>query len=323
MHTLECSNRACNQISKIAWECRTFRQYDLHKLLYAQIRQQTGLTAQVVVRCIAKVADAYKLDRDTPRIFKSHGALAYDDRILHWYTEHGFVSIWTTAGRMKIGYKAGERQLHQLQFRQGETDLIYRKGKFFLAATCEIPAPEPVEFEAVLGVDLGIINLTTDSDGNTYSGKKVDRARKHYSNLRARLQKRGTKSAKRKLKRLSGKQRRFQKDTNHGISKRIVATAECTNRAIAVEKLTGIRSRTKVRGKEQRHRHTNWSFYQLKQFMAYKAALAGVTLIEVDPKFTSQRCYECGHIAKANRRSQSEFVCCVAVILTWRIEMLR
>ena len=189
VHTLECSNRACNQISEIAWECRTFRQYDLHKLLYAQIRQQTGLTAQVVVRCIAKVADAYKLDRDTLRIFKSHGALAYDDRILHWYTEHGFVSIWTTAGRMKIGYKAGERQLHQLQFRQGETDLIYRKGKFFLAATCEIPVPEPVEFEAVLGVDLGIINLATDSDGNTYSGKKVDRARKHYSNLRARLQK--------------------------------------------------------------------------------------------------------------------------------------
>ena len=71
--------------------------------------------------------------------FKSHGALAYDDRILHWYTEHGFVSIWTTAGRMKISYQAGERQLHQLQFRQGETDLIYRKGKFYLAATCEIP----------------------------------------------------------------------------------------------------------------------------------------------------------------------------------------
>jgi len=105
------------------------------------------------------------------------------------------------------------------------------------------------------------------------------------------------------LKRLSGKQRRFQKDTNHGISKRIVATAECTNRAIAVEKLTGIRSRTKVRGKEQRHRHA-------KQYIAYKARLAGVTWIEVDPKFTSQRCYECGHIAKANRRSQSEFVCC-------------
>jgi putative transposase len=112
------------------------------------------------------------------------------------------------------------------------------------------------------------------------------------------------------LKRLSGKQRRFQKDTNHVISKRIVATAECTNRAIAVEKLAGIRSRTKVRGKEQRHRHANWSFYQLKQFMAYKARLTGVALIEVDPKYTSQRCYECGHIAKANRRSQSEFACC-------------
>ena len=65
LHTLECSNQACNRISEIAWEYRTFRQYDLHKLLYAQIRQQTGLTAQVVVRCIAKVVDAYKLDRDT------------------------------------------------------------------------------------------------------------------------------------------------------------------------------------------------------------------------------------------------------------------
>ncbi|MGQ9905228.1 MAG: RNA-guided endonuclease InsQ/TnpB family protein, partial [Anaerolineae bacterium] len=119
----------------------------------------------------------------------------------------------------------------------------------------------------------------------------------------------GSLSAKRHLRKLAGRQHRFQKDVNHQISKRLVAKAQRTNRAIALEELMGIRARTRARGAEQRARHSNWSFAQLRAFIEYKARLAGVPVVLVDPKHTSQQCARCGHIEKANRRNQSEFLC--------------
>src|SRR5207253_2547666 len=97
LDTLKRANQAANELSRLAWEHKTFRQYDLHKLSYHPIKASSGLTAQVLVRLISKVADAYKLDRETPRIFRPLGSIAYDDRILRYKTDS--VSIWTTAGR--------------------------------------------------------------------------------------------------------------------------------------------------------------------------------------------------------------------------------
>src|SRR5262249_53169310 len=122
------------------------------------------------------------------------------------------------------------------------------------------------------------------------------------------LQQVGTRSAHRKLRKLSGKQRRYQTHQNHIISKRLVNAAQRTKRAIALEDLNGIRSRTRVK-KSQRNRHTNWAFSQLREFVNYKAAQVGVTVIAVNAKYTSQTCSQCGHREKANRKSQSEFVC--------------
>ena len=83
-HTLEQANAACRFVSDTAWETKTFRQYDLHHKCYQSVREQFGLSAQVTVRAIAKVADAYKLDRKTKRTFRATGSIAYDDRILSW-----------------------------------------------------------------------------------------------------------------------------------------------------------------------------------------------------------------------------------------------
>ncbi|MBC8171532.1 MAG: IS200/IS605 family element transposase accessory protein TnpB, partial [Anaerolineae bacterium] len=108
----------------------------------------------------------------------------------------------------------------------------------------------------------------------------------------------------------AGRQYRFQKDTNHVIAKQLVKIARDTKRSIRVEDLTHIRARTTVRGKANRAKHSNWAFAQLQAFLAYKARLNGVKLERVDPRYTSQRCFGCGHIAAANRRSQAEFQCC-------------
>ncbi len=308
--TLETANAACNTISTRAFEAQVFHRYRMQNLTYYAVRERFNLSAQMVIRCLAKVADAYALDRKVPRTFKPLGSIAYDDRILSWYTDRSEVSIWTVAGRQRIPYGAGERQRELLRYRQGETDLVFFNGMFFLLATCEIPDPEPRDVAEALGVDLGVTNIATTSDGDVLTSEPIERNRQRQQKLRSDLQARGSLPAKRHLRKLAGRQRRFQKDINHQISKRLVETAQRTNRAIALEELTGIRARTRARGAGQRARHSNWSFAQLRQFIDYKARLAGMPVILVDPKYTSQQCAACGHIEKANRRRQSEFLCC-------------
>jgi transposase len=100
--------------------------------------------------------------------------------------------------------------------------------------TCQVDEPTPDAVDAALGVDLGIVNLATDSDGETYSGEAVERTRQRYQHRRDRLQAVGTKNSRRRLRQISGKQRRFQSTTNHTIAKQLVQKAKGTQRAIAL-----------------------------------------------------------------------------------------
>ena len=310
--TLEQANAACNDISRTAWEQQTFGKFALQKVTYGYIKAQYGLAAQLVIRCLAKVADSYKRDRKTQHCYKRHGSLAYDDRILSFKLDQQTVSIWTVGvgaqHRQAIPFVAAERHLRLLQSRQGEADLVYRRGAFYLLATCTVDEPPPDDVASVLGVDLGIVNVATDSDGATYSGAQVEERRQWYSTRRQALQAIGTRSAKRRLKRLSGRQRRFQADTNHVISKRLVAKAKGSVRGIALEDLTHIRARITVR-QTQRARQSNWAFGQLRAFVHYKAALAGVPVLVVDPRYTSRTCNACGCCDQRNRPDQATFRC--------------
>ncbi|MEL7592361.1 MAG: transposase [Anaerolineaceae bacterium] len=309
LQTLEIANDACNIISQKAWNTHSFRQFPLHHLTYQTIRDIFPLTAQVVVRCIAKVADAYKVDHKVMRVFRPHGAIAYDNRILSWKLDESEVSIWTIAGRTRIPFVCGERQRKLLVGMRGESDLCIHEGSFYLSTSCEVKVPEPKPVTEALGVDLGIVNIASDSDGIIYSGDVVETKRRIYSHRRRNLQRKKTKAAKRKLKKISGKQARYQKDTNHLISKRLVQKAQDTGRAIAMEDLGGIRDRVTVRGRKQRARHANWSFHQLRQYISYKAELAGIPVIFVDPRNTSRTCPICGCVDKRNRVTQSLFSC--------------
>lgn len=306
-NTLEIANTACNDISGQAWETKTFRQFPLHKLTYHDVRDKFPLTAQVVVRCISKVADAYKVDRQVKRSFKLLGAIAFDQRILRWYVDLSEVSIWTVAGRQRIPFVCGERQRELLQGQRGESDLALINGAFYLLASCDVETPEPQDVHDVLGCDLGIVNLAVDSDGAHFSGEAVDDNRRQFEHRRKNLQKKQTKPAKRKLRKISGKQARFQSNTNHTISKRLVKKAQDTQRAIALEDLSGIRE-APVR-RRQRSKHANWSCYQLRQYITYKAEMAGIPVILVNPKYTSQACSVCGCVSKSNRKSQGSFLC--------------
>jgi predicted transposase len=168
--TLEAANAACNYISNIAWETRTFGKFALQKLCYQDVREQFGLSAQMVVRALAKVGDAYKLDKQTRRTFRPLASIAYDDRILSFALPDSSISIWTLCGRQAIWFVCGERQRRMLETRQGESDLLFHRGDWYLLVTCEIEELDSQDFDDVLGLDLGVTNIATDSDGEVHYG---------------------------------------------------------------------------------------------------------------------------------------------------------
>lgn len=306
LETLHRANEAANEASAIAWKERAFGTFKLQSLVYRTLKEKYDLTAQIVVRLVSKVADAYKLDKKCQRAFRKDGSIAYDDRILRYGSD--YVSIWTVAGREKIPFVCGERQRLLLVSRQGESDLVYRKGRWFLFSTVNVIEPSTNEPEGFLGVDLGIARIATDSEGQSFSGSHIRNLRKRHRRLRKKLQSKGTQSANRLLKKRSGQERRFATDLNHQISKQLVNKAQRTKKAIVLEDLKNIRLRVRVSRKVRTELHS-WAFAQLRTFLEYKAKLAGVEVVTIDPRNTSRECSQCGHIAKSNRRSQSVFKC--------------
>lgn len=338
LRTMEAANECSRWISEQAWKSSTFGKQELQKLTYAEARRRTGLSAQITIHCIFKVADSYrsafalhrlhitKVNRQNNRLakmgkplkplpvmesvkFRATGGVTYDDRILRWMPNERAVSIWTLEGRRKISFVSGEYQYAMLATRKGESDLVYQSGKFYLAATCDVLEAPMLNSTEFLGVDLGVANIASDSDGQRYSGSQIKSVRYRHRRLRTNLQKKQTRAAKRRLKKLSGRESRFARHTNHVISKQIVACAKGTNRGIKLEDLSGIRDRVDTFGRRQRVVLHSWAFYQLAGFVAYKAQREGVTVILVDPRNTSRECAKCGHVAKGNRLNQSTFRC--------------
>ncbi|MER5451251.1 transposase [Streptomyces sp. NPDC002764] len=327
--TLRTVNDAANWVSEVAFEHGVPREYELRKHTYAELKAR-GLGAQAAQHVIKKVRDAYttlkaniragNLGREgskrrrkaqsKPMAFRPQAAQPYDDRCLSWQYDQRTVSIWTVDGRVKsVPFVCSADALKMLQaYRQGESDLIERDGVFYLIATCEVPEAEPYEPDGFIGVDLGIANIATASTGYRAAGWGLNRYRKRQLALRAKLQKKRTKSAKRRLKARARKEARHAANTNHIIAKTIVTEAERTGRGLSLEELKGIRNRVRLR-KPQRVALHSWAFAQLGDFIVYKAKRAGVPLVFVDPAYSSRECAECGHIDRLNRISQAKFVC--------------
>ncbi|WP_330272230.1 RNA-guided endonuclease TnpB family protein [Lentzea sp. NBC_00516] len=333
--TLRACNAAASWLAGRMHAAGEFRKFDVQKRFYTELRERFGLAAQPAIRVIGKTTDAYTALRgnltagnygppgstrrrkvvDTPIVFRPDAAQPFDARCLSWQLgdsgREGTVSVWSTAGRLRnvriMGHPGHLALLRSGQIR--ETDLICRDGVWVLHAVVDRPgAPQREPVNGFLGIDMGIVNLATTSDGDRMSGARLNRYRRRQQRLRKRLQAKKTSSARRLLKKRRRKENRFAADVNHQISKRIVAEAERTGRGIAVEQLTGIRDRVRLR-KPQRATLSSWAFAQLGRFLAYKAEQAGLAFVQVDPAYTSQRCSDCGVIDKKNRRSQASYVC--------------
>jgi IS605 OrfB family transposase len=261
--------------------------------------------------------------------------LTYQERKDYTLKKDQQVSVLTLDGRIIVPYSGYARHVALLQRSKdiGAALLWYDKPhkQFYLLVSLEMETvdPTPETHTSVAGVDVGIRYLavasTTKGKQSFYSGKRVVSQANHYARLRKRLQKKGTRSATRRLLAISGRERRLKADANHVVSKRIVT--QHPHALIGLENLTDIRDRTKrrthkrkkngqgvervsVKQRRSNRVYSQWSFAELHAMIAYKALLQGSMAIKVDAHSTSKACPVCGHSSDANRPNKGLlFVC--------------
>jgi putative transposase len=295
----EAYHAACNQIVPEVVEHRCWNRFALHSLVYDKIRRTSALGSQMVCNAIYSVCKAYKAKaifpkEEIPKIhFHKGRSIHFDKRT---YTIKGeMVSLYTLGKRIKVSMQFGPFQ--RVYFSQGvpkEGELICKKGKWYFNLVLELPDPQLQEGNTLLGVDLGENNIFATSSGKVVSGGKIRYERDQFLAKRRALQSNGSQSAKQLLRKISGKEGRRMKHVNHELSKHVIQEAIKQNAQIVIlEDLTNIRERIKA-GKRMRTRLHRWAFQQFQTFVEYKAEARGLSVMYVNPAYSSQICSACG-----------------------------
>lgn len=288
----------------------------LQKEYYSNIREKFNLPSQMSCNVFRDIAGKYKANKR-----KLKKAISFRESHVNYTNNRDFsfknniLSICTIDGRKKFTIDMCDyhKGLFEKSSKINDSTLVKdRKGNIYFCLSIQITEPESLTTGNTMGIDLGLSKLLTIS---TNSGKTMvinggvikDKRLKHLQ-LRKKLQRKGTRSSKRLLKKISGRENRFMRDVNYCAVKRVLDFAEQNNIShIGIEDLSGIRN-SKVR-KEQRRQLNSWAFYQFRQMLEYKAKLKSVNVVMVDPHYTSQACSKCGHTEKSNRKTQKLFVC--------------
>ena len=297
--TMQSFADACNYVLEVARKHKTTNKVKLQHLCYYDLKKKFGLTANLAIRAIARVAEASKRRLGRVKHF-SPTSVSYDQRIFRYIAAEEMVSLSTLQGRIKVPLILGNYQRHLLKDQKPTSAvLVYQRG-FYINIVLSKPVPRPSGTNPV-GIDLGINNLATCSNGIRFPGGYAMHIRRRFRALRAALQSKGTRGAKKLLRRLSGRESRIIRNINHVISRRIVDSLR-EGDVIVMEKLTHIKDRTKVR-KERRYIHHSWPFAQLAKFIEYKALEKGIPVVYVDPRNSSHTCPRCGELSIRNRHS--------------------
>lgn len=310
--TLEAYAEGLNFASKVVYENgKPISANELQRICYPTLRNKIGLKAQMACNVCRQVAGSYKsMDKNG-----SWELAEFDARTITVSYGRDFsfkgnsLSITTLDGRKKYKLIIYD---HAKQYFDGSwkflASRVVRRGNDYylhLSVEKEIPDADFSEAKNFMGVDIGLNYLgvasTTDAECEFFSGGIVKHIRHMFVNMRKRLQKKGTRSAKRVLKRMAGREKRLINNICHVVSKRVVEFAvERGVDVIGLEDLNGIRERTKVR-KKQRYDHESWVYDKLQFMIDYKAKERGITVVHVDPANTSITCPRCYHVNRQNR----------------------
>ena len=302
----EAYHGACNQIVPDAIANRCWNRVALHQLVYTKVRSGSTLGSQMVCNAIYSVCKAYQAKSILPNevvptiCFRKGRSVHFDKRT---YSIKGeTISLYTLGKRIKVPLKFGPFQ--RAYFSQGvpkEGELVCKKGRWYFNLVLDLPDPSLQPGKDLLGVDLGENNVFATSSKKLCSGGKIRHERDQFLAKRRALQSNGSQSAKQLLKKISGREGRCMRQTNHELSKEIVQEAiEQNGGVIVLEELTNIRKRIKG-GKRLRTRLHRWSFRQLQMFIKYKAEARGLSVLYVHPAYSSQECSICGCLGVRER----------------------
>ena len=342
--TLEQHTACFNAVAHEGFTTACSNGVELHKRTYYPLRAQyPDLPAQLVCAARVKATEAVKSalswkvkkEQAYPRriekakkqgkpipVFKPvsmpHSEMAcirYDQRSFWVKWDTMTCSLATVDGRIELPFTVPAHLVQYVGQKVCSADLCYRKGRYTLHIVVSIPEPSIVPSQEMIGVDLGLNRPAVTSNRQFLGEKRWKEQERRTFRLKRKLQAKGTRSAKRHLKQLSGKQFRRRRDHDHVLSKHLVQhTPE--GATIVLENLKNIRDASKMgRGKKESKKRDNkrrlhsWSFAQLYSFVEYKAEVRGIRVVKIDPRHTSQTCSKCGYQHRSNRRSQSVFHC--------------
>ncbi|HYU73856.1 MAG TPA: transposase [Ktedonobacteraceae bacterium] len=341
--TLEQHTACYNAVASVGFTTACSNGVELHKRTYYPLRSQyPDLPAQLV--CAArvratesvksalswkqkheqaypkKVAKAERQGKPIPPFKPVHCpksdlvCIRYDQRSYWVKWDTNTCNLATINGRVELPFTVPDHLKQYVGHKTCSADLCYRKGRYTLHIVVSIPTPNVEPSHEVVGVDLGLNRPAVTSTRQFLGERRWKEQDRRTFRIKRKLQAKGTRSAKRHLRKLSGKQFRRRKDHDHVLSKRIVENTPA-GATIALENLKNLRETSKMgRGKknknvENKRRLHSWSFAQLYSFLEYKADARGLQVVKVDPRHTSQTCSRCGFQHRYNRRSQSLFHC--------------
>lgn len=324
--TVQQFKHACQLVVDEGWDdngLKTYNKQKLHHATYYDIKDETDLTADLIVRARNRAADAIKgcVERLKKGEKTSKPRFTSDSLALNkkcctvWLDEHR-CSIATVDGRIHADFILPEQSDYYDRYlnngwtvKQSTVEKHeYEDGSpYYLHLGLEKNDPEiDCLNPTVMGVDLGIDNLAVTSTGRFFSGDELNHRRRRFEEIRGQLQAKGTQSAHRTIQRMEGRENRYACDTLHTISKQLVHEAKQHDvDVIAFENLDKIRD--DLPPQKQFH---SWAFNQLFQYVEYKAREQGISVEQVNPQYTSQRCShtDCGFTVKENRNG-NQFKC--------------
>ncbi len=227
--TLVANRNALNFTSKVSFQhCGMSAFKKLQQLVYRQLRNDFGLKSQMACNVCSAVASTYASGKSNNRVklaFFSHSKLVYSyNRDYTVQTSERTVSIGTLDKRMKVPFLVGENYLPYLisqDWQFGSAELVPTRKGYSLHVTVkhEVNEPNLTECNAIIGVDRGMnfLAVATNQEDKAmfFKGHSIKDKKAKFVRQRKDLQRQGTRSAKRKLKKLAGRENRWMTDINH------------------------------------------------------------------------------------------------------------
>lgn len=318
IETLRQFTECFNQVCATGWKSEEKNGVKLHHATYYPLKEQLPrLVSDLHIQARMKATEALKSAFTRRKQGRKAGQpcsrscpVRYNNHTFRVDWIKGEVNLASIAGRLKFPFTVptyAAKYLNQ-PYETVMGDLMLKKGRLWLHVVLDLSEPQIETSTETVGVDLGITRPAVTSHNKFLGQKHWKELENRTFRLRRALQAKGTKSAKRHLRKLAGKQLRQRRDHDHVVSKRIVQNTP-KGGTIVLENLTDIRKRAKQRKGKQNRRFHGWSFAQLAGFITYKAREQGISTVFIDPRNTSKTCSKCGHCHRSNRKTQAVFKC--------------